>query len=624
MRSHSFAGGVAVFDISTALERVWKWRKCAFCLALCAAVLGPLAGTGRGAELDGVSLLGGVVQGNIYNDSTVLNANAADTTNADQLRSGGGLGLTLTGAGVTVGIWDGGSVRSTHQEFTGNVTVVDAVANSNHSTHVAGTIAAQGISATARGMASGVQIRSRDFNNDTTEMAADAGLIDLSNHSYGFGRGWIVGQTFPTSFGNLQAWFGNYSVSAVEDSAFGNYDSNSSTIDGIIHANPHLLSVWAASNDRNDTFSGGVNTMYIAFFSTPPVSFHENLGGGFYVVSSATGHTPPPKDGNGATGYDTLPNGGQTAKNVLVVGSMADHLTDPHNGAAMTLSAFSSIGPTDDGRLAPHVVGNGESLTSPIATNNTSYSVSSGTSMATPNVTGTAALLHEHWTDVSGSDPEAAALKALLIHTATDVTGGVAKIGPDYATGYGMVNGAAAANFATDAFLTPLSARTHHVVLEALADGAETVISNLVAVGGAIKATLVWTDPAGTPQTGLDNLTSVLVNDLDLWITDSSNNIYYPWTLDVANPSLAAVRTQFNHLDNVEQVLIDMALAGDFFSIHVSHTGGLQGGLPQDFALLFEGVQQVPEPATWGLAVVGIALLLIGSVRAASIRGFGP
>lgn len=47
------------------------------------------------------------------------NANAADTTNADQLRSGGGLGLSLSGQGVTVGIWDGNAVRATHQEFGG-------------------------------------------------------------------------------------------------------------------------------------------------------------------------------------------------------------------------------------------------------------------------------------------------------------------------------------------------------------------------------------------------------------------------------------------------------------------------------------------------------------------------
>jgi hypothetical protein len=90
------------------------------------------------------------------------NLNAADTTNADQLWPGGGLGLNLSGAGLTAGIWDAGDVRSTHQELTGRVTVVDAVGLHDHSTHVAGTIGATGVNPAAHGMANGILIRSRD------------------------------------------------------------------------------------------------------------------------------------------------------------------------------------------------------------------------------------------------------------------------------------------------------------------------------------------------------------------------------------------------------------------------------------------------------------------------------
>lgn len=54
------------------------------------------------------------------------NINAADTTNADQVYTGKTLGLDLTGAGVTVGTWEaGGTVRASHDELTGRVTVVD-------------------------------------------------------------------------------------------------------------------------------------------------------------------------------------------------------------------------------------------------------------------------------------------------------------------------------------------------------------------------------------------------------------------------------------------------------------------------------------------------------------------
>src|SRR5690606_2465807 len=118
------------------------------------------------------------------------NLNAADTVNADRVWPGGGLGLNLSGAGVTVGVWDGGAVLAEHQELDGRVAIMDSVATSGHATHVAGTIGGTGLSADARGMANGVEIRSRDYSNDRNEFPLDAGVIDLSNHSYGNLRGW--------------------------------------------------------------------------------------------------------------------------------------------------------------------------------------------------------------------------------------------------------------------------------------------------------------------------------------------------------------------------------------------------------------------------------------------------
>lgn len=44
---------------------------------------------------------------------------AADSLSADELWPGGSTGLNLTGVGVTLGIWDAGSVDPTHPEFAG-------------------------------------------------------------------------------------------------------------------------------------------------------------------------------------------------------------------------------------------------------------------------------------------------------------------------------------------------------------------------------------------------------------------------------------------------------------------------------------------------------------------------
>ena len=521
------------------------------------------------------------------------NVNSADTIDTDRLQPGGDLGLNLTGSGLTVGVWEPDYVRDTHQEFQesteSRVTFGDGEDGSrtfaNHATHVAGTIGASGVNPEAKGMASQVNIVSYDYLDDIEELDDAASSIVVSNHSYGPARGWEGRQDWGDAVGPVDTWWGERDL-FTEDATFGKYNSDAEDLDEVLFENPNLLSVWIAGNERSgkyNTFTNasGDNT-YATGLSNPlpgtPMVGSLLDGTPYYLVSTAD-FAPPPKDG-ADTGFDTLIS---VAKNNLVVGAVEHNTSDPIDPTTVRITSFSSFGPTDDGRVKPDVVANGQLVLSSYAGADDDYDVIFGTSMAAPSVTGTAVLLIEHYQNLFSSQPRSATTKGLLIHTAIDA----GNIGPDYSFGWGLVNAANAADFLSNT-ATPLSS---FLLEEKTYNGTEQTITVQSDGNNPLKATIVWTDPAGTPQgAGLDVPTSVLVNDLDLWIT-GPDGTHLPWTLDPANPASPAVRTTTNHVDNVEQVLIDTPVAGEY-TIHIGHTGSSLTQ-DQDFSLLVSTEQML-------------------------------
>ncbi len=331
------------------------------------------------------------------------NLNAAKTVNTYNLWTAP---YNLNGSGYLIGEWDGGGIRLTHQEFDGRVTQIDAPgATSAHSTHVAGTIVAQGQVANAHGMANAANLNAYDWNTDITEMtgAAASGLT-LSNHSYAWNRGWT------TSDGITWYWYGDVSLSTTEDYLFGFYDENCEDLDQIANNAPDYLIVWAAANDRNDNHSGG----------------HYYWNGTSWTYSTA--YRDP--DG-GADGYDCLPQSG-CAKNVITIGAVEDIPGGWTNPASVVMSSFSSWGPTDDGRIKPDIVANGVGVYSCDDDADNDYTTMDGTSMAAPSTTGTLALLQDYYKDFRGGTMSATSLKGLVVNTANEA--GTAN-GPDYRFG---------------------------------------------------------------------------------------------------------------------------------------------------------------------------------------------
>lgn len=506
-----------------------------------------------------------------------FNSNAAASISTNRVYPGGIGGLSLTGTGVRLGIWDAGRVRTTHAEFTTRAIQRDtAFMNDAHATHVAGTMIAVGANPSAKGMSYEATLDAYDWDLDQSEMRiAAANALRVSNHSYGLVTGWAFFCFFQTDCSAPRGaipvcswvWFGDVRVSEVEDHHFGYYSEEAKDWDKIAHDNPRYLWVKAAGNDRNEGPAP----------NTPHYYFNPFTYCLIYNESTRS------LDGN--NGYDSISHSA-CSKNGLTVGAVQDVSGGYQGPTSVVMSSFSCWGPTDDGRIKPDIVGNGVGLFSSTAASNTSYASFSGTSMASPNVSGSLGLLIQHWRDTHPGDMDmwSSTLKGLVIHTADECGDSP---GPDYRFGWGLMNTLKAANLITVDQSQPLT-----ITENTLADGEvfELYIYS-DASSPELRATICWTDPPPTVQIpfALDPTTKVLVNDLDLRIS-SSQATFQPWVLNVASPANAATRGD-NDVDNVEQIVIPNSVS-DAFHLRVSHKGSLVDG-SQAFSLIISGAQVI-------------------------------
>ncbi|MDT3402801.1 S8 family serine peptidase [Mucilaginibacter terrae] len=523
--------------------------------------------TGEEIALQRITPLGFPVFYKTYNNTT-----AAATTRTNSIQTGGDLGLNLSGSSTTLNnklaIWDGGSVLTTHQEFAGKTITLRnaAAATSQHSTHVAGTMIAKGIYAPAKGMAFNAgTLQSYDFNADIAEITAAASGLLLSNHSYGP----IVGWNYNDDEARWE-WYGL--PGDTEDYKFGFYDSESRSIDQVAVNAPYYLIVSAAGNNRSYT-GPAVGANYWGYASrTDPT-----------LVSKG----PRPAGISSNSGFDIIA-GFSVAKNVLTVGAINQLPNGPTTPQSVSVTSFSSLGPTDDGRIKPDICGDGDQVLSTSNSSNTAYTTLSGTSMATPNVTGSLLLLQEYYSQKNaGAFMRSATLKGLVCHTAFDA----GNIGPDYIYGWGVLDSRKAAQAITDK-------GTKSLINENTLQQGQTQTLSVVASGnGTLVATIAWTDPQATVAADgtLNDRTAKLINDLDIRISDASTT-YSPWTLNLLTPSVAATRGD-NTRDNVEQVYVDNVIPGHTYTIRVSHKGTLQGG-SQPYSLIVTGVGGSPYCAS--------------------------
>ncbi len=437
------------------------------------------------------------------------------------------LGMTGTGqtvavadTGLDTGVDNPGVNGDLHLDFDNRTTFFNYHGSSpndfnGHGTHVTGTLAGNGANTFQyRGMAPDASIVFQGLGDDagTTSIFLPANLSTLFDDAK-----------------NNNAWIHNNSWGAGGNYT---YSIRSQQVDSYMWSNPNFLVVFAAGND-----------------------------------------------GSGA-GTVTTPG---TAKNCITVG--ASENLRPEKGSLADnpdqLASFSSRGLTADGRIKPDLVVPGTWVLSTLSSLapggfgwgsfDAHYAYNGGTSMATPAVSGMAALVRQAYVDSVQITPSAALIKATLINGTEnlDDAAGTGPI-PNADEGWGRAN-----------------------LKQALIPDAPTVIRfrdnttglnqgeqisypvQVVDTSVPLRFTLVWTDFASTLAASAN-----LVNDINMVVTDPNGNQLN------GNDFSAPFDDTTDAINNVEGVFVTNPVLG-VYTITLSAPTVPQG--PQPFALVFSG-----------------------------------
>lgn len=457
----------------------------------------------------------------------------------------------LRGEGQIVAVcdtgFDRGSTQDVHPAFTGRVIRLYALGRGTsddphgHGTHVAGSILADGPVV---------------VDGEIQGPAPAASLVLQSVLDGGGGLGGLptdLNDLFRAPFDEDDARIHNNSWGSRN--TFGGYTSGSREVDEFVHQNRTMVICFAAGNPGRDADQDGV----IDLGSVQAPGTAKNC---ITVGASESARVDQSKIwGTGSWSFrypvDPIRN---------------DLWADDANGMA----AFSGRGPTQDGRIKPDIVAPGTSILSAHSRSanvgdfwgtsaNDLYCYMGGTSMATPLVAGCCAIVRQFLqTQRSIANPSAALVKAVLINGAVDLRGqyvpSEAGAVPNFAEGFGRVDLSRALSASDGGTLD-----FHDEDVELQTGQREDLDVEVREDNRLLKATLVWTDPAG----------SALVNDLDLTVIASDGTSRHG--------NMAPESDGFDRTNNVEQVVWDDIPVGGVTVRVSAHRTALQA---QSFALI--------------------------------------
>ncbi len=411
---------------------------------------------------------------------------------------GAGPSVSQTGDGETVGVADSG-IDSAHPDLAGRIQSValarpdDPSDLHGHGSHVAGSIAGDGTASNGetRGTAPAARLFFQsimDADEKLTGLPVD--LADLFEQAYQAG-----------------ARIHNNSWSADTKSF---YTVNSLELDEFVERRPDMLIVVAAGNegDAEDPFDSDPGFVDLLSVGSPATaknaltvgaSRSDRKEGG---LATSTYREFNPKK------FPDPPIASQTV-----------------SGDPECLAAFSGRGPCVPRRIKPDVVAPGTDILSVRASiapevnywglgANPAYAFMGGTSMATPLVSGCAAVIREYYRKERAIEPSAALLKATIVNSTKRLSGDDALADhdriPNMHQGFGAVYMPFAIPNSSEAWLNLEFVDTASDPARQLSGGGDRKRFAFVVNGGDfLRISLAWTDPAASAD--LQNILGVIL-----------------------------------------------------------------------------------------------------------------
>lgn len=379
----------------------------------------------------------------------------------------------ITGAGVEVGVIDSG-IRNSHRHFTGvNIdetrdwTGPPSDMNStgsgtcDHGTHVAGTITGSGVDNSRNKRVTGVAPGSGLVISRIFETNSSDGSCTLSQYNL-----------YRSLYNNVNREGADIISNSWGSNSGGDYDWGARASDRWMNTHPNTLLVFANGNypDTSHVDSPGIAKNVLTVGAVKDGSYGGVKGG---------------------------VNGQVNRTSVM--------WTEGH-------STLNDMDPPDDvrfgssGRTVPDVLAPGENITSSIR--NDAYGEKSGTSMATPHVSGVAALYLSAVTNYRkrGSVP-ATEMKAAIVGTTRE------PIGPNANLGFGVVD---AQNAMGNNSYEYVQGGAHGTINQGQT---QSGTFNVPSDSKKVIVTLVWSDPKGSPVAR----NKVMRNDLALYVGPKNN-----------------------------------------------------------------------------------------------------